>query len=73
MLNVSQKTESNKADYDDLVTRIVQLLDPIRRALENQSSVDVDLSLKEDLERFTQYGRCFLLSIRVADDDNSET
>jgi len=55
------------------VTRIVQLLDPIRRALENQSSVDVDLSLKEDLERFTQYGQCFLSSILVADDDSSET
>jgi hypothetical protein len=61
LINVSQKTKGNKTDYDDLVTRIVQLLDPIRKALENQSSVDVDLSLKEDLERFTEYVLYFLL------------
>jgi dynactin complex subunit len=45
----------NKTDYEDLVMRIVELLDPIRKALENQNSIDIDLSLKEDLERFTQY------------------
>jgi hypothetical protein len=45
----------NKTDCEDLMTRIVQLLDPIRKALENQNSVDIDLRLKEDLERFTQY------------------
>jgi hypothetical protein len=69
LINVSQKTKGNKADYDDLMTRIVQLLDPIRKALENQSSVDVDLSLKEDLERFTQYVLYFLLPILVTDND----
>ena len=69
LINVSQKTKGNKTDYDDLVTRIVQLLDPIRKALENQSSTDVDLSLKEDLERFTQYVLYFLLPILVTDND----
>jgi len=69
LINNSKKTKGNKADYDDLMTRIVQLLDPIRKALENQSSVDVDLSLKEDLERFTEYVLYFLLPILVTDND----
>ena len=41
--------------------RIVQLLDPLRKALENQNATDIDLRLKEDLERFIQY-----VSITVA-------
>jgi hypothetical protein len=71
--NVSQKTKGNIADYDDLVTRIVQLLDPIRKALENQSSIDIDLSLKEDLERFTEYVLYILFPILVTDNDNLGT
>ena len=50
-----QKTRVNKADCEDLVSRIVQLLDPLRKALENQNATDIDLRLKEDLERFIQY------------------
>jgi hypothetical protein len=73
LINVPQKTKGNIADYDDLVTRIVQLLDPIRKALENQSSMDVDLSLKEDLERFTEYVLYILFPILVTDNDNLGT
>ncbi|KIM86429.1 hypothetical protein PILCRDRAFT_4924, partial [Piloderma croceum F 1598] len=54
IIDIIRKAKGNRSDYDDLVTRIVQLLDPIRKALENQSFVDVDLSLTEDLERFTE-------------------
>ncbi|KIM83174.1 hypothetical protein PILCRDRAFT_7143 [Piloderma croceum F 1598] len=54
IIDIVKKTRDNKADCEDLVTRIVELLDPIRKALKNQNSMDIDLNLKEDLERFTQ-------------------
>jgi hypothetical protein len=50
-----QKIKDNKVDCEDLVTRIIQLLDPIQKALENQNALDIDLRLKEDLDRFAQY------------------
>ena len=55
LMDGPQKTRVNKADCEDLVSRIVQLLDPLRKALENQNATDIDLRLKEDLERFIQY------------------
>ena len=58
LMNISQKTKGNETDCEDLVTRIVQLLDPIGQTLRNQSATDIDLRLMEDLRRFTEYVSC---------------
>ena len=55
LINVSQKTKGNQTDCEELVTRIVQLLDPIGKTLQNQNATDIDLRLMEDLNRFTEY------------------
>jgi len=55
LINASQKTKGNKTDCEELVSRIVELLDPIGKALENRKAMDIDLRLKDDLEHFTQY------------------
>jgi hypothetical protein len=54
------------------VTRIVQLLDPIRDALESRVASDIDPHLKEDLERFTRYvhySRCSFWLLMVCKRD----
>ena len=55
LINVSQRTKGNQTDCEDLVTRIVQLLDPIGKTLRNENATDIDLRLTEDLKRFTEY------------------
>jgi len=54
IIDIVKKIKNNKADCEELVMRIVQLLDPIRDALESQMASDIDPHLKEDLERFTR-------------------
>jgi hypothetical protein len=55
LINTSQTIKENRANCKDLVTFIVQLLDPIRETLKNQNVADIDCHLKEDLQHFTQY------------------
>jgi len=50
LINVLQKTKGNQTDCEDLVTCIVQLLDPIGKILQNQNATDIDLRLAEDLK-----------------------
>ena len=40
LINVPQKTKGNMADYDDLVTRIVQLLAPVLQHQRNHQSTN---------------------------------
>jgi len=47
--------KGNKAGCEQLVVRIMELMNPIRNALEAQKAKDIDLRLKNDLERFHQY------------------
>jgi len=54
IIDIIKKTKGNHADCEDLVTRIVQLLDPIGKALQNQNASDIDQRLTEDLDQFTE-------------------
>jgi len=50
LMNVAQNTKGNQADRQDLVTRILQLLDPIGNMAGtlNQKVSDIDLRVTED-------------------------
>jgi hypothetical protein len=50
-----QKIKGNKTDCEELVTRITQLVGPIRDTLKAQNTTDIDHRLKGDLEHFKQY------------------
>jgi dynactin complex subunit len=47
--------KGNKAGSEQLVVRIMELMNPIRNALEAQKAKDIDHRLKDDLGRFHQY------------------
>ncbi|KIM81544.1 hypothetical protein PILCRDRAFT_496113 [Piloderma croceum F 1598] len=54
IIDIAEKIRGNKNDCEELVTRIVQLMDLIRSTLEYQNDRDIDFRLKEDLERLIQ-------------------
>ena len=49
------KVEQGRLPQNKVVMRIVQLMEPIRDALQTQNTSDIDLRLKGDLERFKKY------------------
>ena len=51
-MHTFQNIRENRVDCEELVRRIVQLLDPIRETLGSQEMKDIDISLRKDLERF---------------------
>ncbi|KIM87277.1 hypothetical protein PILCRDRAFT_814765 [Piloderma croceum F 1598] len=55
IIDIIKKTKGNQTDCEDVVTRIMQLLDPIAKTLQNQNTTDIDLRLTEDLRRFTEF------------------
>ena len=50
-----RKQKATRPICEELVSRIVELLDPIEKALENRKAMDIDLRFKDELEHFTQY------------------